>query len=54
MNSSIRASNVDVNFGAGADCWRRYLKGPSGSASKGSGVVGEEEGDTERGKGEQG
>lgn len=43
---------MDVNFGAGADCWRRYLMGPSGSTSKGSGVVGEA--DRERGKGEQG
>lgn len=54
MNSSICASNVDVNFGVGADCWRKYLKGPSGSVSKGSGVVGEEDEDTEKGKGEEG
>lgn len=53
-NSSIRASSVDVNFGAGADCWRRYLKGPLGSMSKGSGVVGEADRDRERGKGEVG
>lgn len=46
----IRASNVDVNFGAGADCWRKNLRGPSGSTSNGSGVVGEEERDKERGK----
>lgn len=39
--SSIRASSVDVNFGVGAECCRRYFKGPSGSSSKGSGVVGE-------------
>lgn len=49
-NSSTRASNVDVNFGAGADCWRRYLMGPLGSVSKGSGVVGEAEKAGEQGK----
>lgn len=49
-NSSICASSVDVNFGAGADSWRRYFMGPLGSTSKGSGVVGEA--DRERGKGE--
>lgn len=43
-----------MNFGVGADCWRKYLKGPSGSGSKGSGVVGEEDEETERAKGEQG
>lgn len=53
-NSSIRASSVDVNLGVGADCWRRYLMGPSGSMSKGSGVVGEEESERERGKDEHG
>lgn len=53
-NSSTRASNVDVNFGAGVDCWRRYLKGPLGSVSKGSGVVGEADKERERGKDEQG
>lgn len=45
---------MEVNFGAGADCWRKYLKGPSGSASKGSGVVGVEDEETESAKGEQG
>lgn len=54
MNSSICASNVDVNFGAGADCCRKYLKGPSGSVSNGSGVVGEGDEETEGAKGEQG
>lgn len=53
-NSSIRASSVDVNFGAGADCCRRYFMGPLGSISKGSGVVGEEERERESGKGEVG
>lgn len=52
-NSSIRASSVDVNFGAGADCCRRYLMGPLGSMSKGSGVVGEEDRERESGKDEQ-
>lgn len=49
-NSSIRASNVDVNFGAGADCCRRYLSGPLGSKPAGSGVIGEEERERESGK----
>lgn len=53
-NSSIRASSVDVNLGGGADCWRRNLRGPSGSSSKGSGVVGEAVSERESGKGEQG
>lgn len=53
-NSSIRASSVDVNLGGGADCWRRNLRGPSGSSSKGSGVVGEALSERESGKGEQG
>lgn len=52
-NSSIRASSVDVNLGAGAECWRRYLIGPLGSIS-GSGVVGEADSDKDKGKGEQG
>lgn len=53
-NSSIRASNVEVNFGVGADCWRRYLMGPLKSESKGSGVVGEADRERESGKGEVG
>lgn len=53
-NSSIRASKVDVNLGAGADCCRRNLRGPSGSTSKGSGVVGEADRERESGKEEQG
>lgn len=50
-NSSTRASIVDVNLGTGADCCRRYFMGPSGSISKTSGVVGEEE---ERGECKEG
>lgn len=49
----MRASSVDVNLGGGADCCRRYLRGPSGSKSKGSGVVGDEDRERERGN-EQG
>lgn len=41
---------MDVNLGSGADCCRRYLRGPLGSSSKGSGVVGEEESERERGE----